>query len=263
MAKNKTVINIHAKRYIQEVFENRLREEGFTCPDDKLLCWYRVKNQELLNTIIFYSSWPQMPLFLQIGHEFTPLFTEPIYIKNVNFNASLNFRHDIFWSKQNLESLAKHAENLRPYSPDSWVYAPGHGGRGIYTFDEVLLPMFEQTETIEDCYTSHKQYHLEKKPRFGSSLFGEASREFIDEAIYLDDVEVYPYCKARIERALNLYTILVEKKPNDKALKDALDHWTKLKIALLDGERKAYLDSLELRKAKNIAKLHKKFGISL
>ena len=57
MAKNKTEINIHARKYIAAVFENRLREEGFSCPNEKLLCWYRIRKGELLDTVIFCSNW--------------------------------------------------------------------------------------------------------------------------------------------------------------------------------------------------------------
>lgn len=262
MAKNKTMINIHAKLYIQEVFETRLREAGFECPDDKLLCWYRVKNQEVLNTLIFCSSWTQLPLFLDIGYEFVPLFTEPVYIRNVNFNGSTHFRNDCFRRIGNFEGGTFKTANLMPYSSEIQILAPGHGGRGIYTFNEVLLPMFEQTVTIEDCYAAHKQFHLNNDTRFGGALFGDASREFIDEAVYLDDSEVYPYCKARIEKATRLYTTLIKKKPNDNSLQEMLNHWNQLKTALFDGGREEYLGILELRKERNSAKLRKKFGIT-
>ena len=261
MAKNKTEINIHTKRYVQEIFEARLREEGFICPDDKLLCWYRVKNQEVLNTLIFCSAWPQMPLFLDIGYESAPLFTEPVYIRNVNFNDSTHFRFDCFHRTAILESESISKANLAPYSPDIQVYAPRHGGRGIYTLNEVLLPMFEKTASIEDCYSASKQYHIDQYTRFGGKLFANASREFIDEAIYLDDTEIYPSCRVRTEEALRLYQKLVAKKPTDKALQDILHHWEQLHTALFEDGREVYLDILELRKQKITAKLEKKFGI--
>ncbi len=55
MAQNKAMANTHAKRYIESVFEQRLREEGFVCSNDKFLCWYRVKNGEILNFITMHS----------------------------------------------------------------------------------------------------------------------------------------------------------------------------------------------------------------
>ena len=263
MAANKTLINIHTKRYVQEIFEARLREEGFVCPDDKYLCWYRVKNKEVLNSIVFCSSWSQMPLFLDIGYEFAPLFTDPIYIKNVNFNSSTHIRHDCFQRKAILEAGSIEAANLAPFSPDIQVNAPRHAGRGIYTFNEVLLPMFEQAVSVRDCYSIHKQYHLDMNARYGDTLFKVASREFIDEAVYLDDTEVYPYCRARIERALKMYKHLVEKKPDNQQLQDILKHWEQLHAALFDGAREEYLGILEMRKKKITAKLRKKFGLEI
>ena len=65
MASNKTLLNIHAKKYIQAVFEERLREEGFRCPDEKLLCWYRMRSDVLYDTIVFRSSWPNVPLNIE------------------------------------------------------------------------------------------------------------------------------------------------------------------------------------------------------
>lgn len=263
MAKNKTVINAHTKQYVQQVFERRLREEGFVCPDDKLLCWYRIKNQEVVNSLIFCSAWTQLPLFLDIGYESAPLFTEPVYIPNVNFNETVHFRHDCFQRTGNFEAGSFKNANLIPYSPDIQIYAPGHAGRGIYTFDEILLPFFEQTATIEACYCAHKQFHLDHDTRLGGRLFGDASREFIDEAVYLDDAEVYPYCTDRIDNAIMLYTELTQRKPKDQKLPEILNHWEQLKVAIGDGGRKEYLDVLNSRKERNIAKLSKRLGVTI
>ena len=84
MIKNKTEINIHARKYIAAVFEQRLREEGFTCPNEKLLCWYRIRNEELLDTVIFCSNWSNLPLTMDIYYEVSLFFARPLYIQNVN-----------------------------------------------------------------------------------------------------------------------------------------------------------------------------------
>lgn len=263
MAGNKTIINIHTKRYVQEVFEARLRDEGFVCPDDKYLCWYRIKNKEVLNSLIFCSSWPQMPLFMSIGYEISPLFIDPIYIKNVNFNDSTHIRYDSFQRKAILEAGPINAANLAPYSAEIQVLTPRHAGRGIYTFDEVLLPLFENVVSARECYSIHKQYHIDNSNQYGGTLFGNASREFIDEAVYWDDTEVYPHCRARIEKALKMYKMLVTKKPSNQQLQDILKHWEQLHVALFDDAREEYLGILELRKENNIEKLRRKFGVEI
>lgn len=260
MAKNKTIINIHTKRYVQEVFEARLREEGFVCPDDKYLCWYRVKNNEILNSIIFCSNWPEMPLLLDIRYEAAPLFIDPIYIQNVNYNTTLFVRRDSFRCQTIRE--AEPSTNA-PYSADSWVMAPVDGGRGVYTFDEILLPLFEKTVSIADCYSIHKQYHIDKNKQWGGRLFSDASWEFIDEAIYLGDSEIYPYCRARIEYSVNLCKAVLAKKPNNQQVQDALQHWQQLHVALFDDAREEYLGILERRKEEITKKLRKRFGIEI
>jgi len=45
MAK-KHIANLHAKNYVDAVFAQSLLDDGFVCPDDKSLCWYRVTNGE-------------------------------------------------------------------------------------------------------------------------------------------------------------------------------------------------------------------------
>lgn len=36
---NKQIRNLHARNYIQAVFADRLKEEGFVCPNDKLFLY--------------------------------------------------------------------------------------------------------------------------------------------------------------------------------------------------------------------------------
>lgn len=261
MSGNQTQINIYARNYIQDIFETRLCEEGFVCPDDKYLCWYRVKGHEVLHTLIFCSSWSQTPLMMNIGYEAVPFFVDPMYTKNVHFPANSHIRHDCFRRTAILEAGAFRGANLMPYREDVPVLAPGHGSRGLYTFDEMILPLLNETVSVEACYLMHKQYHLDHDTRFGGTLFADASREFIDEAVYLDDTEIYSYCRKRIENALKMYRGLVWRKPRDQMLKDILHHWEQLHAALFDDAREAYVRTLEARKNRNIQHLREQFGL--
>ena len=114
-----------------------------------------------------------------------------------------------------------------------------------------------------DLQMLYKQYHIDNSNQYGGTLFGNASREFIDEAVYWDDTEVYPHCRARIEKALKMYKMLVTKKPSNQQLQDILKHWEQLHVALFDDAREEYLGILELRKENNIEKLRRKFGVEI
>ena len=249
------LLNIHAKKYIQAVFEKRLREEGFHCPDEKLLCWYRMRNHELYDTIVFRSSWSNFPLHIDILYEVSPLFFEPLRIQNVHYNDSTHMRLDCRKRISNRESYPINEMTFTEFAPDIPVFAPLHGGRGIYAFEQIILPEINQINTIEDCYQAHKAAQGRKKD--GSIDFISTSREFVAEAIYVDDNEMYPVCRNKILFALPMYERLVENKPNNKELPLILEDWDQLYDALFEDGRAEFLEVLEQRKAKTRKLLQK------
>lgn len=258
MASNKTLLNIHAKKYIQAVFEERLREEGFRCPDEKLLCWYRMRNDFLYDTIVFHTQWSNTPLSIEILYEVAPLYFQPLRIHGVQYNDSTHMRLDCRKWISNRESGPINEMEFTLFSPDIQVDAPKHGGRGIYAFDEIILPEINRINTIDDCYQSHKAAQYRKKD--GSIDLISASREFVAEAIYEEDNEMYPQCRNRILFALSMYERLVENKPNNKELPLILEDWDQLYDALFEDGREAFLKSLGHRMEKN-RKLLTKWGV--
>lgn len=258
MAKNKSLPNIHAKKYIQAVFEERLREEGFRCPDEKLLCWYRMRNDDLYDTIVFRSKWSNLPLNIDILYEVSPLFFEPLRIQNVHFNGSTHMRLDCRKRISNQESGPINEMTFTEFAPDIPVFAPMHGGRGIYAFDEIILPEINRINTVEDSYQAHKADQYRKKD--GSIDFISTSREFVAEAIYLDDTEMYPVCRNKILFALPMYEKLVKNKPNNRELSLIFEDWDQLYDALFEDGRAEFLGVLERRMVEN-RKLLQKWGV--
>lgn len=258
--KNKTQINIHAHNYIAAVFADRLRQENFLCPDDKLLCWYRVRNQEILDTIIFCSQWTALPLTLDIYYETVPLFTRPMHIDNVNYNSNSFDRWDCSLRCKIREGEGSQAVACRPYSDDIMVYAPVCANRGLYTLTDVVLPYMENIHTAYDCYTAHKENHKHSAP---AHRYRNMSREFIDEVLYTEDEAVYPYCKDRIDRALRKFEDLIYLKPKNQDLQKMQMHWKQLKMAVSESGREAYMDILCQREQENTVWLAKKLGMKI
>ena len=267
MAKSKTINNLHAKMYIQAVYEARLREEGFLCPDEKLLCWYRVKENEVYDSVIFRTTWPRIPIMIDILYETSPLFFAPFRTPSVNFFDRTDMRLDCRMSAGNLERGPINAANLAQFSKDIGVYAPAHGGRGIYTFDAVVLPELNQMRTVEECYLQHKNYHIklhaisESNSPGRSRWFGSASLEFIAEAVYLDDSEIYPYLRDCVEQGVEQYRKLAFWNPNKKDTLRMLQEWELLKTALFDDGREEFLNAIEERKEQT-RKQFTKWGIT-
>ena len=258
--KNKTQINIHAHHYIAAVFADLLRQEGFMCPDDKLLCWYRVRNHEVLDTIIFCSSWSNLPLMMDIYYETVPLFISPVYIRSVRYNSSVLTRWDCCMRRLILEGDNINEANLRIFREDILVYAPAHGNRGLYTLTHKVLPYMKKIQTAYDCFITHKQGHQSTDPAI---RYQNMSREFIDEALYVNDPEVLPRCKDRIDRDLRYCEHMISLRPKNPEWKKLQLYWQQLEMAISEHGREAYLDILHQREQQTIAWLEKKLGTKI
>lgn len=257
MAMGKTELNIHAKRYVQSVFEKRLREEGFVCPDEKLLCWYRLHNGEIVNSIVFFSVWSNMPLMLSVGYGIHPLFQKPVYTGSVNFpKRPIEAEH--FLQQPLVENRPINAMGYIRYAEDIQVMAPGCDGKGIYTFDEILLPQMNSVDSVETCYLRHKNNRLNYKNDDPATKFASISDIFVDEAIWVDDTQAYPYCIHRTINLIERYQQYCKDNPGNTSYQTALHNWELRKSALVDGTRRAYLRVLEKRKQENLAYMKKK-----
>lgn len=261
MAQIKTLMNVHAKRYISMVFEKTLQEEGFTCLDDKSLCWYRVRNNEILDTVIFCTSDSRMPMMLDVQFEVSPLYFAPISTTSVKYTSNAHVRWDCVKRIPIYELVCGERSAISLFNNDIQVYAPTEGNRGLYILNEVVLPYFRMHSTPHDCYQSHKNVHLNIDPRYKSQIFSNMSLDFMQEAIYNDDAMVYPYCKDRALKAINMYNNLTEKKPHNQELVSALREWKLLQDVVVDKRRNEYIEILEQRKVRNIEFLKRKLHI--
>jgi hypothetical protein len=265
MAKNKTVINIHARNYIAAVFEKRLREEGFTCPDDKLLCWYRAQGNQILNSIIFFSPWSNLPLMMDIGYGIHPLFSEPVFTNSVHFTKRPSC-DDRFVAQPIIENVPINSMGYSIYSPEIWVDAPGHPGKGIYTLDEIILPKMEQVHSVEEAYAFHKKRRQDSwdRPFYDpQNPLGPMAKCFIDMVLYSGDSELYPYLITVVNREAVWYRQQAVQNPNKKELAKQADEWEFLLTAFTDEGRKEYLEHLSVCKEKNIQYLKKKLGVAI
>ena len=94
-------------------------------------------------------------------------------------------------------------------------------------------------------------------------MFIGISRTFIDEAIFVDDVEIYPYCKREVTRWISNIKPLTEKYPQNKEYINILQQLEQQHNALFNDGREEYLSILEQRKAKTVRMLRKRFAIDI
>ncbi len=254
----KLMANNHVKRYVEAVFAGRLREEGFVCPDDKLLCWYRVTNDNIVNSIIFYSVWSS-PLVLFAGYSIHPLFQNPVFTASAVFKDR-PFESELFCEQALVEDYPVNSMCYSNFSHDIPVMVPGVGGRGIYTLDGIILPKMKQAASIEACYQMHKDSRLRGYCENVATKFRTVAGVFIDEAIYVGDSEVYPYCMESTERHIEQSQKRCAAAPHKRALREALNEWELRKAALAEGGREEYLPILNARLEANRKALQKKLG---
>lgn len=213
---------------------------------------YMSKND--IDTIVFRTSRPNLPLTLTLLYETIPLFTKPLYTCNVNYCLGWKNRHDCFLTCFNHEKDGNEIITNSIYSDSIWVYAPVRGTRGLAPLTETILPYFSKIQTIRDCYLAHKEYHLGTDPKH---RYSGMSSEFIDEVLYVADKEVFPYCLPRIEQRIKTVQNQLDMKPNNRELGDMMLHWRQLHFAFTDGTIDEYKMLLEQRKQANCVYLAK------
>lgn len=245
--KNKQIRNAHAKNYIEAVFANLLRAEGFNCPDDKLLCWYRVVNKEVVHSVCFFSRWPNVPLMMEIAYGVHPLFLSPF--RSTDVYISNRPDDERFYTATIQECGPTH--QFAPYSQEILVYAPKLYGRGLYTLEHVILPQMNAVQTTAQCYRFHRQKSAERS--------GSLTSTMIDEAIYLNDTTAYLNCRRTVDRLIGVYLRNCELQPTKKIYKEILLQLQQQKQTLVDGKREEYLAILEQRAKRTINWLDKVF----
>ena len=245
---NKQIRNLHVRNYIQTVFADRLKEEGFVCPNDKLLCWYRVVNNELVNSICFFSQWSNVPLMMEIGYGIHPAYHKPFSTSDVYISNRPD--DERFYTVAIGSDLP--VQHYSPYSSEILVYAPRGDGRGITTLDHVVLPTMNSIQSIEECYRFHRKMYCH-------STFG-MSTIMIDEAIQLGHTAAFPNCARALDKMISVYGKYGEQYPSKKEYQDKLQYARYQKATLLAENRKPYMDILEKRAAKNLQQL-KKWGV--
>ena len=265
MQKHKTIINIHAKHYITDVFEKRLHEEGFVCPDDKLLCWYRMHGENIVNSLIFFSPWSNLPLMMFVGYGIHPLFSEPVISRNVHFTKRPIY-DDRFIEQGIVENVPINSMGYSMYSPDIAVAAPSHAGKGIYTLDGIILPNMEKIQSIEDAYRFHKDRRLSYEKTHLQKINGSCvplSKCFIDMALYLGDEAVYSDCAKQAAKYTQWYSDAVQTHPTNRELAKLLKEWAEVDAVFTKGNTEEYRSVLHKREQVNAALLRRRLALDV
>lgn len=253
------ILTHHAQQYVHSVFSERLQQEGFVSIEGNECQWVRIVNNEIVNSICFYTQYTYLPILLSIGYGIYPLFVEPYIPKSVYiFNLT---EYSERFTCQQLVEKGDEPLQMQAYSPSVQVCCPGRDGRGVFTFNEIILPLMNQAQTLESCYAYHKSCYLRNPAE--ANRFSDLSRVFIDEAIYLEDYEMYPYCQDAVCRLLEIYQIQLACRPSHKETLRVIEQLEQQRRGLFDGDRDSFMKLIEMRKENNKKYFSKQLGIRI
>jgi hypothetical protein len=250
----KGVLLQHAQNYVRAVMADRLREEGFVSKDGEDVYWYRVVNGDVIHSVSFITRHTSIPMWMQIGIGFHPLFITPEfpnspYIYAMPASEVMSDGNYIVKESNN----AVFSENAKTICPHDALH-----GRDIL---EGAMSVFEMAQTPRQCYEIHKE---RKRDALECGSLLTMSSAFVDEVIYWDDQELYPFCGRYIEKEITVCEDLLSK--GRKLPRSYVRNYQNLlaaKPAIFESRREDYLEVLYSRIPETIRRLKKHTGIEL
>lgn len=248
------------REYSNALFSQRLRENGFVDYNGEGLCWYRVMNHDMIQSIYFYIDSQPKPYLIpspDIGYGAHGLFLSgplplPAHYRRYDFHE---YDCEIF------ESITFRGEK-----------------KDVKTFDNQIAPVLQRCQTAWDCYLYHRENVVKRVTRiqayssvdpvvlYNWKVREEMSPSFIDEILYFEDQDMYPMAIAELECRLSLYSERLSHCKVKKMAQWYINqlHQAELQQSVLIGNgRQAWQASIEARKQKFIKQLQKKLNIQL
>ena len=248
-----SILREHVQRYIRATVSDRLREQGFVSKDNDDIHWYRVVNGEVVHAIYFSTAHTWLPVTLDIGYGCHPLFITP------QFPSSPYVRYapgnEVSYPRYIL--LAPHCNIC--YSEDILVTCPEDES----VVHDILTNIFSVLNSVvspRDCYDLHKEW---RKGQIENNLWIDVSPWFVDEVVFWEDWELYPFCQLYIQREEILLQNALKKNPKSKQFIEELEYLQILKRSIIDGQRDVHMRILEKRKKITIKLLERNTGIRI
>lgn len=259
----------YTQRYIQEVMADRLQQAGFVSRKGEGINWYRIVNEEVIQTVYFRTSKKYVPVWLEIGYGAHPFFIPPLVHKGPHLGEHLGYEQcyngipkltpvsegptiqaSVLWKESN--SIYR--------QPDVMVLCPADEYKGRDILEQVLQ-MLEPLQSARSCYDAHKRWR-EEEIENGALL--TMSPYFVDEVIYWDDRALLPYCRTYISSMIKV--LERAEKTGKFYFKSHAEHLRQLRILkdyVEPYRREEYLHILKEREEKVLALLKKNTGLTV
>jgi hypothetical protein len=245
------------QRYIREVFADRLRQEGFASYKNQDIHWYRLVNNEVVQAVYFVTRHTTLHAFVEICYGCHPLFIPPVfqkspYMYNLPGYEQMNDvipETSLGSAPYGFEGLRLHGMYNRPYrTPDVLIMCPKDKNNGLDILEK-LFPVLDKTNTPLACYEMHKK---RRTMEIENGSFLTMSTYFIDEVLFWEDRELYPFCKEYVINMIAYYEKLhTESKHTRREDREQMSRLLALKEVFENGANQVYKDVLHARTQKN------------
>lgn len=257
----------HMQKYTREVFAARLREEGFSSYKGQDIHWYRLVNNEVVQSVHFVPFHAAPCTFAEIKYGCHPLFIPPVFQKSPLMNGLPDYVQisDLIpetvpgSTAEGVERLLLYSlYNNRPYrEPDALIMCSPDQNDGLDVLEK-LLSILNRTTTAPACYELHK----ELSRRYFKSEESIRSTYLVDEALYWKDEERYPYCSEFVEgEARCLEHTIKNGSPIPKVYRQSWEQSVVLKRVFEEGSFEEYLSTLQNRAEQTLRLLERHAGI--
>ena len=237
----------HLQKWSRTYFADHLRDLGFVSWRGEDLSWYKLVGGEVLLTVYLFDSFGYLPMIPCLAYGMHAPFVKPEMPQKVTMR-------EVGWVSETMNFLFFDTPK-RQMAPNLQVMSPDTPDGGYRQFEETVLPILNGIQTLEDAYRPFREYYLDRRvslleraPQYADrQVF--ASMDFLDEAIWLNDVEMMERCA----RDPDLwYPIRRKEAKRIQLQKDALS-----------GHREEYLRYLEQHRDRILRKLQKEAGLNL
>jgi len=257
----------HVQRFVREVYADRLLQAGFSSYKGEDIHWFRLVNNEVVHAVYFRSSRAGFPLMLEIGYGCHPLFIPPV-LQRSPFLQPMNGYEQIYYTIPELipgsmpcgvqHSFIHGLRNKIYRISDVMVHCPDDDQASQMILEKVLA-VLKPIDTPATCYDVHKRW---RAGEIENDSWITMTPYFVDEVLYWDDRDLYPYCTRYIEGRLGwLEEVQLEGKLKRNADQEELAQLIVLRDVFHSENRAQYVQRLCEKARKNLAQLKKYVNI--
>lgn len=258
----------HMQRYTREVFAERLRAEGFSSYKGQDVHWYRLVNNEVIQTVYITAFSVAPCTFAEIKYGCHPLFISPVFQKSPIMNGIPDYVQISTLIPERIPNSTKDGvERLLLYDfdmhnrayrePDVLIMCSPEQNNGLNVLEK-LLSVLNRTTTPLACYELHKDL----RQRISSPNFRISSTYFVDEVLYWKDVEMYSYCREFVKAEASRFENAKNKGFSiPKVYKQSWEQGYSLNQVFEQGNFEEYLRTFQERAQRNLRLLARNTGI--